>query len=44
VVRAKSDAHPAGRDMTPEERDALFEEFLRWHESQQGTGPKEQPR
>jgi hypothetical protein len=35
----------AGHEMTPEERDALFEEFLRWHESQQMTGTaKDQPR
>jgi hypothetical protein len=38
----KPDAHPAGHDMSPGERDALFEEFLRWHESQKitGAGPK----
>jgi hypothetical protein len=34
----KADAHPAKHDMTPGERDALFEEFLRWHESQKITG------
>jgi hypothetical protein len=34
----KSDAHPAGHDMSPGERDALFEEFLRWRESQKMTG------
>jgi hypothetical protein len=41
----RTDGHPAGHEMTPEERDALFEEFLRWHESQQMTGAaKDQPR
>lgn len=37
---------PAGdHQMTQAERDALFEEFLRWHETQQGTGaPKQPPR
>lgn len=34
----KSEAHPAGLDMTSGQRDALFEEFLRWRESQQITG------
>lgn len=33
----------ASHDMTPEERDALFEEFLRWHESQQVTGATKEP-
>jgi hypothetical protein len=36
--REKSDAPPAGRELTGPEREALFEEFLRWHESQQITG------
>jgi hypothetical protein len=45
AVRTEHDSHPAGHDMTPEERDALFEEFLRWHQSQQMTGTaKDQPR
>ncbi len=33
----KSEARPV-KPMTSGERDALFEEFLRWHESQQITG------
>ncbi len=35
----KSEAHPARHEMTQGERDALFEEFLRWRESQKITGP-----
>lgn len=34
----KADAQTAKHEMTPGERDALFEEFLRWHESQKITG------
>jgi hypothetical protein len=37
-IEPRSDAHPVKQQMTPGERDALFEEFLRWHESQQITG------
>jgi hypothetical protein len=39
----KSETHPARHEMTPGERDALFEEFLRWHESQQITGAGKSP-
>lgn len=34
----KADAHPAKREISEGERDALFEQFLRWHESQKITG------
>jgi hypothetical protein len=34
----KTEAHPAKHEMSPPERDALFEEFLRWHESRKITG------
>jgi hypothetical protein len=34
----KADARPARQEMTPGARDALFEEFLRWHENQKITG------
>jgi hypothetical protein len=45
AVHTEHDTHPAGHEMTPEERDALFDEFLRWHQSQQMTGAaKDQPR
>jgi hypothetical protein len=41
----KGEAHPVKHELTDPERDALFEEFLRWHESQQMTGAeKQQPR
>lgn len=39
----KSDAQAAKHELTPPERDALFEEFLRWHESQQITGTVKPP-
>jgi hypothetical protein len=39
----KNDAHAAKHELTPPERDALFEEFLRWHESQQITGTGKPP-
>jgi hypothetical protein len=35
----KADAQPARHEMTRGERDALFEEFLRWRESKKVTGP-----
>jgi hypothetical protein len=34
----KSDGHATKRELTKPERDALFQDFLRWHESQQITG------
>jgi hypothetical protein len=39
----KSEAPAAKHELTQPERDALFEEFLRWHESQQITGAAKQP-
>jgi hypothetical protein len=36
----KSEVRPAKRDMSQPGRDALFEEYLRWHESQRITGAK----
>jgi hypothetical protein len=39
----KNDAQAAKHELTPPERDALFEEFLRWHESQQITGTAKPP-
>ncbi len=38
----KGDAHAGKHELTQPERDALFEEFLRWHESQQITGSAKQ--
>lgn len=41
----KGDARAATHDLTEPEREALFEEFLRWHESQQIIGTvKSSPR
>jgi hypothetical protein len=34
----KADAQSARPGMTPGEHDALFEEFLRWHDTQKSTG------
>jgi hypothetical protein len=39
----KTDAPAAKHELTPPERDALFEEFLRWRESQQITGTAQPP-
>ena len=39
----KGDAPATKRELTQPERDALFEEFLRWHESQQITGTVKPP-
>jgi hypothetical protein len=36
----KSDAPAGKRELTEPERNALFEEFARWHESQQMTGAR----
>jgi len=36
----KSDARAARHELTQPERDELFEEFLRWRESQQMTGAR----
>jgi hypothetical protein len=36
----KTEVHLAKPQLSQEERDALFEEFLRWHESQKITGAK----
>lgn len=34
----KPDVRPVKHEMSPGDREALFEEFLRWHESQKITG------
>jgi hypothetical protein len=34
----KGETQPEKHEMTPEERQALFSEFLRWHEGQRITG------
>jgi hypothetical protein len=39
----RGEAHPDKHEMTPEEREALFKEFLRWHESQQTSGGVKPP-
>jgi hypothetical protein len=36
----KGEVRPAKHEMSQPDRDALFEEFLRWHESQKITGAK----
>jgi hypothetical protein len=40
----KGDAHAGRHEISDPDREALFEEFLRWHESQQILGPGNPPR
>jgi hypothetical protein len=41
--RDKGDSHAGKRELSDPEREALFEEFLRWRESHQilGTSPSD---